>query len=88
MTCLNPPPRHRSNSPAMLPDPQGMFHHPVFHPAHLHQGPPPPAPEVRIYDPVTGKLIRRGQHGQQPPPYLQAPGSMSQPDHRNTAPPR
>ncbi|XP_030203510.1 RNA polymerase II subunit A C-terminal domain phosphatase isoform X1 [Gadus morhua] len=78
----------RSNSPAMLPDPQGMFHHPVFHPAHLHQGPPPPAPEVRIYDPVTGKLIRRGQHGQQPPPYLQAPGSMSQPDHRNTAPPR
>ncbi|CAL8362828.1 unnamed protein product [Arctogadus glacialis] len=78
----------RSNSPAMLPDPQGMFHHPVFHPAHLHQRPPPPAPEVRIYDPVTGKLIRPGQHGQRPPPYLQAPGSMSQPDHRNTAPPR
>ncbi|XP_052326192.1 RNA polymerase II subunit A C-terminal domain phosphatase-like isoform X2 [Oncorhynchus keta] len=61
----------RSNSPATFPDHQGSFQNP---PAPLHL-PPPAAPEVRTYDPVTGKLIRRGLQASRPPSYLQA--SMS-----------
>ncbi|KAG7260302.1 hypothetical protein CRUP_036086, partial [Coryphaenoides rupestris] len=75
----------RSNSPTALPDPQEMFRNPVFHPAQLQHRAPPPAPEVRTYDPVTGKLIRRGPPVQRPPTYLQASGSMSHVDHRNTS---
>ncbi|KAG8005042.1 RNA polymerase II subunit A C-terminal domain phosphatase [Nibea albiflora] len=43
---------------------------------------PPPAPEVRTYDPVTGKLIRRGPQVSRPPPYLQASGSLMLSDQR------
>ncbi|XP_028255667.1 RNA polymerase II subunit A C-terminal domain phosphatase [Parambassis ranga] len=50
----------RSNSPATFPDNQGSLQKPIFHPAPIHPRPPPPAPEIRTYDPVTGKLIRRG----------------------------
>uniref|UniRef100_A0A8C7PQW0 RNA polymerase II subunit A C-terminal domain phosphatase n=1 Tax=Oncorhynchus mykiss TaxID=8022 RepID=A0A8C7PQW0_ONCMY len=64
----------QSNSPATFPDHQGSFQNPLFPPAPLHL-PPPAAPEVRTYDPVTGKLIRRGLQASRPPSYLQA--SMS-----------
>ncbi|CAB1350962.1 unnamed protein product [Coregonus sp. 'balchen'] len=66
----------RSNSPAMFPDHQGSFQNPLFPNAPLHHHrPPPAAPEVRTYDPVTGKLIRRGPQAARPQSYLQA--SMS-----------
>ncbi|XP_041759188.2 RNA polymerase II subunit A C-terminal domain phosphatase isoform X2 [Coregonus clupeaformis] len=66
----------RSNSPAAFPDLQGTFQNPLFPPAPLHHHrPSPAAPEVRTYDPVTGKLIRRGPQPSRPPSYLQA--SMS-----------
>uniref|UniRef100_A0A8C8IMG2 RNA polymerase II subunit A C-terminal domain phosphatase n=1 Tax=Oncorhynchus tshawytscha TaxID=74940 RepID=A0A8C8IMG2_ONCTS len=61
----------QSNSPATFPDHQGSFQN---SPAPLHL-PPPAAPEVRTYDPVTGKLIRHGLQASRPPSYLQA--SMS-----------
>ncbi|KAM6903263.1 RNA polymerase II subunit A C-terminal domain phosphatase [Lycodopsis pacificus] len=64
----------RSNSPAAFPDIQGSLQAHVFHPAPIHHRPLPPAPEVRTYDPVTGKLIRRGPQVPRPPSYLQAPG--------------
>ncbi|XP_036808833.1 RNA polymerase II subunit A C-terminal domain phosphatase isoform X2 [Oncorhynchus mykiss] len=64
----------RSNSPVTFPDLQGSFQNPRFPPAPLHHH-PPAAPEVRTYDPVTGKLIRRGTQASRPPSYLQA--SMS-----------
>ncbi|KAM9415523.1 RNA polymerase II subunit A C-terminal domain phosphatase-like [Salvelinus alpinus] len=64
----------RSNSPATFPDQQGSFQNPLLPPAPLHL-PPPAAPEVRTYDPVTGKLIRRGLQASRPPSYHQA--SMS-----------
>ncbi|KAM4630227.1 RNA polymerase II subunit A C-terminal domain phosphatase [Polymixia lowei] len=72
----------RSNSPATFPDNQGAFMNPIFHPAPIHHKAPPPALEVRTYDPVTGKLIRRGPQASRPPSYLQASGSMSLSDHR------
>ncbi|XP_036410911.1 RNA polymerase II subunit A C-terminal domain phosphatase isoform X2 [Megalops cyprinoides] len=64
----------RSNSPATFPDIQGAFQTPLFHPTPIHPK-TPTAPEVRTYDPVTGKLIRRGaQAGPRQPSYIQAPG--------------
>ncbi|KAK0143240.1 RNA polymerase II subunit A C-terminal domain phosphatase [Merluccius polli] len=77
----------RSSSPATLPDHLGALRNPVFHPAHPHHRAPPPAPEVRTYDPVTGKLNRRGPpSAQRPPAYLQATsGSLTHSDHRNTS---
>ncbi|KAJ3609797.1 hypothetical protein NHX12_024307 [Muraenolepis orangiensis] len=77
----------RSNSPAALLDPQGVvFRDPgFFHAAQPLHRPLPPAPEVRTYDPVTGKLIRRGPPVQRPPSYLQPSGSMSHPDHRSAS---
>ncbi|XP_078146708.1 RNA polymerase II subunit A C-terminal domain phosphatase [Centroberyx gerrardi] len=72
----------RSNSPAAFPDNQGFLQKPLFHPAPIHHKPPPPAPELRTYDPVTGKLIRRGPQASRPPSYLQASGSLSLSDHR------
>ncbi|XP_042291494.1 RNA polymerase II subunit A C-terminal domain phosphatase [Thunnus maccoyii] len=71
----------RSNSPAAFLDNQGSLQKPLFHPAPIHR-PPPPAPEVRTYDPVTGKLIRRGPPVSRPLPYLQASGSLLLSDHR------
>ncbi|XP_059205615.1 RNA polymerase II subunit A C-terminal domain phosphatase isoform X2 [Centropristis striata] len=72
----------RSNSPAAFPDFQSSLQKHIFHPAPIHQRPSPPAPEVRTYDPVTGKLIRRGPQLQRTPSYLQASGSMLLSDHR------
>ncbi|XP_067363952.1 RNA polymerase II subunit A C-terminal domain phosphatase isoform X2 [Channa argus] len=71
-----------SNSPAACPDNQSSLQKPIFHPAPIHHRPPPLGPEVRTYDPVTGKLIRRGPQVQRPPPYLQVSGSLLFSDHR------
>ncbi|XP_050992248.1 RNA polymerase II subunit A C-terminal domain phosphatase [Labeo rohita] len=65
---------HRSNSPATFPDIHGSIPKPLF------QAPPVqqktlPAPEMRTYDPVTGKLIRRGPQASRPPSYLHSHGS-------------
>ncbi|XP_030002654.1 RNA polymerase II subunit A C-terminal domain phosphatase [Sphaeramia orbicularis] len=65
----------RSNSPAAFPDTLGSLQKPIFQPIPIHHRVPPPPPEVRTYDPVTGKLIRRGPQASRPPPYLQASGS-------------
>ncbi|XP_048849158.1 RNA polymerase II subunit A C-terminal domain phosphatase [Brienomyrus brachyistius] len=55
----------RSSSPAPFPDLQGRIHL-----ASLQSAPPQPkpapAPELRTYDPVTGKLIRRGLQASRP----------------------
>ncbi|XP_032378948.1 RNA polymerase II subunit A C-terminal domain phosphatase isoform X2 [Etheostoma spectabile] len=72
----------RSNSPAALPDIQGPLQKHIFHPAPIQPRPQPAAPEVRTYDPVTGKLIRRGPQAPRAPSYLQASGSMMLSDHR------
>ncbi|XP_030644926.1 RNA polymerase II subunit A C-terminal domain phosphatase [Chanos chanos] len=66
----------RSNSPAVFPDTHGAFPSPLFHPAPIHPKPLLPAPEIRTYDPVTGKLIRRGPQASRPPSYLQGHGSL------------
>ncbi|XP_064204282.1 RNA polymerase II subunit A C-terminal domain phosphatase isoform X1 [Anguilla rostrata] len=64
----------RSNSPATFPDIQSAFQTPLFHPTPIHPK-TPAAPEVRTYDPITGKLIRRGsQPGARQSAYIQAPG--------------
>ncbi|XP_069032522.1 LOW QUALITY PROTEIN: RNA polymerase II subunit A C-terminal domain phosphatase [Embiotoca jacksoni] len=72
----------RSNSPAAFPDNQSSLQKHIFHPAPILPRPPPPAPEVRTYDPVTGKLIRRGPQVSRLPSYLQASGSLSLSDPR------
>ncbi|TDH04344.1 hypothetical protein EPR50_G00151860 [Perca flavescens] len=72
----------RSNSPAALPDMQGSLQKHIFHPAPIQPRPQPAAPEVRTYDPVTGKLIRRGPQAPRPSSYLQASGSVMHSDHR------
>ncbi|KAM9738628.1 RNA polymerase II subunit A C-terminal domain phosphatase isoform 3-T3 [Menidia menidia] len=68
----------RSNSPAAFLDHQGSLQKPLFQPAPIHPRPPPAAPEVRTYDSVTGKLIRRGPPAPRSSPYLQP----TRPDHR------
>ncbi|XP_038581124.1 RNA polymerase II subunit A C-terminal domain phosphatase isoform X2 [Micropterus salmoides] len=73
----------RSNSPAAIPDHVGSLQKPIFNPAAIQYRPPPPAPEVRTYDPVTGKLIRRGPQLSRPLPYPQASGSLMLSDHRD-----
>ncbi|XP_064409589.1 RNA polymerase II subunit A C-terminal domain phosphatase isoform X2 [Latimeria chalumnae] len=63
----------RANSPATFPDLPGAFQTPLFHPTPIH----PKAlsgPEVRIYDPNTGKLIRKGSQSSRQSPYIQPPG--------------
>ncbi|XP_026156115.1 RNA polymerase II subunit A C-terminal domain phosphatase isoform X2 [Mastacembelus armatus] len=72
----------RSNSPAAFHENQGSLQKPVFHPTPIQHRPPPPAPEVRTYDPITGKLIRRGPPVSRPLPYLQSSGSLLPSDHR------
>ncbi|XP_007253121.3 RNA polymerase II subunit A C-terminal domain phosphatase [Astyanax mexicanus] len=61
----------RSNSPSTFPDVQESFRAPVIRPSPI-QSKLPPAPEVRTYDPVTGKLIRRGPPASSHPSYLQS----------------
>ncbi|XP_073678157.1 RNA polymerase II subunit A C-terminal domain phosphatase [Garra rufa] len=65
---------HRSSSPAMFQDIPGSIPKPLFQ-APLVQQKPLPAPEMRTYDPVTGKLIRRGPQASRPPSYLHSHGS-------------
>ncbi len=64
----------RSNSPAMFPDTPESVLKPLFQ-TPLVQQKPLPAPEMRTYDPVTGKLIRRGPQASRPPSYLHSHGS-------------
>ncbi|MBN3325785.1 CTDP1 phosphatase, partial [Atractosteus spatula] len=63
----------RSSSPAAFPDAQGACPTPVFHPTPIHPR-TPAGPEVRTYDSVTGKLIRKGPQSSRPSPYAQASG--------------
>ncbi|XP_057210634.1 RNA polymerase II subunit A C-terminal domain phosphatase isoform X1 [Triplophysa rosa] len=65
---------HRSSSPSTFPDVQWSISKPLFQPTPV-QLKSSPAPEIRTYDPVTGKLIRRGPHASRPPSYLQPHGS-------------
>uniref|UniRef100_A0A8C1SUL2 RNA polymerase II subunit A C-terminal domain phosphatase n=1 Tax=Cyprinus carpio TaxID=7962 RepID=A0A8C1SUL2_CYPCA len=65
---------HRSNSPAMFPDIPASVPKPLFQAPAVQQK-PQPAPEMRTYDPVTGKLIRRGSQASRPPSYLHSHGS-------------
>uniref|UniRef100_A0A8C5SZZ2 RNA polymerase II subunit A C-terminal domain phosphatase n=1 Tax=Malurus cyaneus samueli TaxID=2593467 RepID=A0A8C5SZZ2_9PASS len=50
---------HRENSPATFPDTPSTFQTALFHPTPIHPK-SQPGPEVRLYDPNTGKLIRKG----------------------------
>lgn len=72
----------RSNSPAAFLENLGSLQKHIFQPAAIHHKPPPPAPEIRTYDPVTGKLIRRGPQVSRPPPFIQTSGSLLLSDQR------
>ncbi|KAM9340124.1 RNA polymerase II subunit A C-terminal domain phosphatase [Symphorus nematophorus] len=72
----------RSNSPAAFFDSPSSLQKHIFQPAATHHRPPPPAPEVRTYDSVTGKLIRRGPQVSRPAPYHQGSGSLLLSDQR------
>lgn len=67
----------RSNSPAAFPEAQDSVKQPIFQPIPVQARAPLPPPEIRTYDPVTGKLIRRGPPAARPSPYL--PASMPGP---------
>ncbi|XP_068023834.1 RNA polymerase II subunit A C-terminal domain phosphatase isoform X2 [Melanerpes formicivorus] len=54
---------HRESSPATFPEAPSTFQTALFHPTPIHPR-CQPGPEVRLYDPTTGKLIRKGA---QPP---------------------
>ncbi|XP_029446683.1 RNA polymerase II subunit A C-terminal domain phosphatase isoform X3 [Rhinatrema bivittatum] len=62
----------RTTSPATFPDIHSAFQTPLFHPTPIHpkgqQG-----PEVRTYDPNTGKLIRKSSQNSGQSLYIQAP---------------
>ncbi|XP_041104483.1 RNA polymerase II subunit A C-terminal domain phosphatase-like [Polyodon spathula] len=62
----------RTNSPATFPDIESAFQTPLFHPTPIHPK-VEAGPEVRIYDPVTGKLIRKGPQSSRQSPYIQSP---------------
>lgn len=64
----------RSNSPAAFLENLGSLQKPIFQAAAIHHKTPPPAPEIRTYDPVTGKLIRRGPQVSRPAPFIQTSG--------------
>ncbi|KAE8598149.1 hypothetical protein XENTR_v10016738 [Xenopus tropicalis] len=71
----------RAISPTTFPDIQSAFQTPLFHPTPIHPK-TQPGPEVRLYDPVTGKLIRKGSQGSSQSPYIQAPSPpLSLPVH-------
>uniref|UniRef100_A0A3Q3XLQ5 RNA polymerase II subunit A C-terminal domain phosphatase n=1 Tax=Mola mola TaxID=94237 RepID=A0A3Q3XLQ5_MOLML len=72
----------RSNSPAAFLANLGSLQKPIFQPAAIHHKPPPPAPEIRTYDPVTGKLIRRGPQLSRPAPFVQTSGPLLRSDQR------
>ncbi|NXG49015.1 CTDP1 phosphatase, partial [Psilopogon haemacephalus] len=54
---------HRENSPASFPEAHGTFQTALFHPTPIHPR-AQPGPELRLYDPTTGKLIRKGAQAQ------------------------
>ncbi|XP_030067799.1 RNA polymerase II subunit A C-terminal domain phosphatase isoform X2 [Microcaecilia unicolor] len=62
----------RATSPATFPDFHSAFQTPLFHPTPIHpksqQG-----PEIRTYDPNTGKLIRKSSQNSGQSLYIQAP---------------
>ncbi|XP_053322344.1 RNA polymerase II subunit A C-terminal domain phosphatase [Spea bombifrons] len=69
-------------SPTTFPDLQAAFQTPLFHPTPIHPK-TQPGPEVRLYDSVTGKLIRKGSESPGQSPYMQAPcPPLSLPVHR------
>ncbi|XP_056377351.1 RNA polymerase II subunit A C-terminal domain phosphatase isoform X4 [Hyla sarda] len=62
----------RTISPTTFPDIHGAFQTPLFHPTPIHPK-TQSSPEVRQYDPVTGKLIRKASQSSNQSPYVQAP---------------
>ncbi|NXT78296.1 CTDP1 phosphatase, partial [Zapornia atra] len=64
---------HRENSPATFPDTHSTFQTALFHPTPIHPK-SQPGPEVRLYDPNTGKLIRKGAQTSGQSMYIQSPG--------------
>lgn len=73
---------NRENSPAMFPDTHSTFQTALFHPTPIHPK-SQPAPEVRLYDPNTGKLIRKGAQTSGQSMYIQSPGPpITLPVHR------
>ncbi|NXM02849.1 CTDP1 phosphatase, partial [Tyrannus savana] len=63
---------HRENSPATFPDTPSTFQTTLFHPTPIHPK-SQPGPEVRLYDPNTGKLIRKGTQTSGQSVYIQSP---------------
>uniref|UniRef100_A0A8C5PBY9 RNA polymerase II subunit A C-terminal domain phosphatase n=2 Tax=Leptobrachium leishanense TaxID=445787 RepID=A0A8C5PBY9_9ANUR len=71
----------RTVSPTMFPDLQVVFQTPLFHPTPIHPKTQPNT-DVRLYDPVTGKLIRKASQNLNQSSYSQAPcPSLSLPVH-------
>ncbi|KAJ7338605.1 hypothetical protein JRQ81_012507 [Phrynocephalus forsythii] len=71
----------RENSPAMFPDIHSAFQTALFHPTPIHPD-RQPGPEVRLYDPNTGKLIRKGSQNSNQSLYIQSPSPpLSLPVH-------
>ncbi|TNM93242.1 hypothetical protein fugu_018644 [Takifugu bimaculatus] len=68
--------KSRSSSPAAFHENLSSLQKHVFQAAAIRHKPVPPAPEIRTYDPVTGKLIRRGPQVSRPPVF-QTPGPLA-----------
>ncbi|KAJ7991375.1 hypothetical protein DPEC_G00283160 [Dallia pectoralis] len=68
------------NSPAAFPDLQSSLQMPLYPHGPDQRNPVQAAPKSRTYDPVTGKLIRRGPQASKPPSYMQASMSASHGD--------
>ncbi|NXN26684.1 CTDP1 phosphatase, partial [Nycticryphes semicollaris] len=64
--------RQVENSPAMFPDTHSTFQTALFHPTPIHPK-FQPGPEVRLYDPNTGKLIRKGAQTSGQSMFIQSP---------------
>ncbi|NXR08539.1 CTDP1 phosphatase, partial [Semnornis frantzii] len=65
---------HRENSPASFPEAHSTFQTALFHPTPIHPR-AQPGPELRLYDPSTGKLIRKGAQPSGQAHFLQAPAA-------------
>ncbi|KFU85964.1 RNA polymerase II subunit A C-terminal domain phosphatase, partial [Chaetura pelagica] len=63
---------HRENSPATFPDTHSTLQTALFHPTPIHPK-SQPGLEVRLYDPNTGKLIRKGTQASGQSMYIQSP---------------
>ncbi|KAM5158466.1 RNA polymerase II subunit A C-terminal domain phosphatase [Mantella aurantiaca] len=62
----------RALSPTIFPDFHTAFQTPLYHPTPIHPR-TLPGPEVRQYDPVTGKLIRKASQDSSQSSYMQSP---------------